>query len=124
MTNAEFELFKILIKKTPEIPEKFKIMDFIGMKYLTTENEPKYGAWGILNADMQKEIIRRYGECIVIPSSIHEVILLPTESEFGSLDADSLATQIKEVNEMEVAPEEILSDHAYLLTAYGVVDYK
>ena len=82
MTNAEFELFKILMKKTPEIPEKFKIMDFMGMKYL------------------------------------------PTESEFGSLDADSLATQIKEVNEMEVAPEEILSDHAYLLTAYGVVNYK
>ena len=50
--------------------------------------------------------------------------MLPTESEFGSLDADSLATQIKEVNETEVAPEEILSDHAYLLTAYGVVDYK
>ena len=124
MTNAEFELFKILIKKTPEIPEKFKIMDFMGMKYLTTENEPKYGAWGILNADMQKEILRRYGECIVIPSSIHEVILLPTESEYGSLDADFLATQIKEVNETEVAPEEILSDHAYLLTAYGVVDYK
>lgn len=124
MTNAEMELFKILTKKTPKIPKKFSIMNFMGMKVLTTENMDLYGAWGILNADIQKEILCLYGECIVIPSSIHEVILLPTESESGSLDADSLATEIKEVNEMEVAPEDVLSDHAYLLTTDGVVDYE
>lgn len=124
MTNAEMELFKILTKKTPKIPKKFSIMNFMGMKILIAENMDLYGAWGILNADIQKEILRRYGECIVIPSSIHEVILLPTENELGIPSADYLATQLKEINETKVAPEDVLSDHAYLLTTHGIVDYK
>lgn len=47
---------------------------------------------------------------IIIPSSIHEVILLPTDSPF---DSTHLNLMIQEVNETQLCDEEVLSDHYY-----------
>ena len=47
----------------------------------------------------------------ILPSSIHEVILLPA-GEYGE-DAEGLAGIVKEVNDTQLAPEEILSYHVY-----------
>lgn len=46
----------------------------------------------------------------ILPSSIHEVILLPDE---GGGDTDYLRSTIKEVNETQVESEEVLSDSLY-----------
>jgi hypothetical protein len=46
----------------------------------------------------------------VLPSSIHEVIVVP---ESKGLDAEEMCKMVKEINETQVAPEEVLSDHAY-----------
>lgn len=51
------------------------------------------------------------GDYYILPSSIHELILLP---QTGAEDFDSINTMIREINATEVAPDEILSDHAYL----------
>lgn len=47
---------------------------------------------------------------VVIPSSIHEVIILPMDD---NVDKDELEGIIREVNTGQVAPEERLSYHAY-----------
>lgn len=47
----------------------------------------------------------------ILPSSIHEVILLPA-GEYGE-DAGELARIVKDVNDTQLAPEEILSYHVY-----------
>lgn len=47
----------------------------------------------------------------ILPSSIHEVILLPA-GEYGE-DAEELAGIVKDVNDTQLAPEEILSYHVY-----------
>lgn len=47
----------------------------------------------------------------ILPSSIHEVLLLP-ESEAG--DVQSIKNMIREVNRTQVEPEEILSDNLYI----------
>lgn len=44
----------------------------------------------------------------IIPSSVHEVIVLPEE------EARGMASAIAEVNEAEVAEDEVLSDHPYM----------
>lgn len=50
------------------------------------------------------------GDYFIIPSSIHEVLLVKDTGEMNSRD---LAALIREVNATEVAPEDVLTDHAY-----------
>lgn len=50
-------------------------------------------------------------DLIILPSSIHEVILIPMEEGMKISDFKSM---INEVNDEEVDPAEVLSDHAYI----------
>ena len=50
------------------------------------------------------------GDYFIIPSSIHEVLLV---KDTGEMNARDLAALIREVNATEVAPEDVLTDHAY-----------
>ena len=50
-------------------------------------------------------------DLIVLPSSIHEVIILPAH---GMTELTKLNEMVKSVNETTVSREEVLSDHAYL----------
>ena len=56
----------------------------------------------------------RVGEFVLIPSSIHEAILVPHTCES---DLEMYASMVREVNETTVDPLERLVDRAYLLTA-------
>lgn len=51
------------------------------------------------------------GDYYIIPSSIHELILIP-QKEYENVS--DLNVMIREVNANNVPPEEVLSDHAYL----------
>ena len=50
------------------------------------------------------------GDLFILPSSIHEVILLP---DTGNEDGEALKLMVQEVNSTAVAPEEVLSDTLY-----------
>lgn len=70
------------------------------------------GATIVLYPDLLKQLGERFGgNYYVIPSSVHEVLLLKASE--GD-DVWHLNRLICEVNENQVAPEEILSDHVYL----------
>ncbi|MCR4739838.1 MAG: DUF5688 family protein [Lachnospiraceae bacterium] len=59
-------------------------------------------------------------DLFIIPSSIHEVILVPTDSDE---DMDTMNEMVVSVNDTEVAREEILSDHVYYFSKeYGYGD--
>ncbi len=47
----------------------------------------------------------------VIPSSIHEVILMPMN---GKMQVDEVNAMIRQVNQDEIRPGEILSEHVYI----------
>ena len=49
----------------------------------------------------------------VLPSSVHEMMIAPYD---GSLDLDELSAMVKEINETQVAPEDRLTDRAYIIT--------
>ena len=49
-------------------------------------------------------------EFYILPSSIHEVILLPTES---SIKREELDDMVREINLTQVPAEEVLSDRSY-----------
>ena len=50
------------------------------------------------------------GDFFILPSSIHEVLLVPDD---GKADFRDLETMVQTINESQVAPAERLSDHVY-----------
>lgn len=55
-------------------------------------------------------------DCYILPSSIHEVILIEKTGEPGELEA--LREMVKEVNRTEVAPEDVLSDKVFQFNTF------
>ena len=49
---------------------------------------------------------------IVLPSSIHEMLVMPYE---GNGDLDAISDMVAEINQEHVEPEERLTDQAYLI---------
>lgn len=80
--------------------------------YILTNNIKSNGASVILYENMLKEMSKRFDDdMVVIPSSIHEVIVIP-KSKVD--DINMITEMIQQVNETEVSLEERLSDHAYI----------
>lgn len=68
-------------------------------------------AAAMLYGDTLREFGRQHGDFYILPSSIHEVILAPAGR--GAADAGYFCSAVREVNQAQVAPDEVLSDNAY-----------
>lgn len=51
---------------------------------------------------------------LIIPSSIHEVLIIPEKTIQDEYTLNDFKEMINEVNETQITDDEILSDHAYL----------
>lgn len=80
------------------------------LMYVGSMNGMSYGASIILLDDVLNAFCEQKGikEMVIIPSSIHEVIFVPTNMEEANLN-----DMVQEVNANEVAETERLSDHVY-----------
>ena len=80
--------------------------------YVLTNSPGTYGAAVILYPDVLKHFAEIIGENLVIlPSSIHETILVPWDDE---IDLKDLKDMVMEINRNEVKREEWLADNVYL----------
>ncbi len=115
------ELYHAAAENMAEIPVMLEPMEQLlegyGLKgrssgmYVLGIRGREYGAAVILDPKVLKKCFRRIGEeFYVLPSSIHEVILLPVSC---SDDPSELERLVKEVNETCVTPEDYLSGHVY-----------
>lgn len=78
------------------------------------QTSDKYNGAKLLNQPELMEQIAEFldSDFIVLPSSIHEAIIIPcAENSFSMME---LGQMVQDVNGSEVKPEEILSDHAYM----------
>ena len=133
---SEEELWERAEENTKQIfPAEFFTMtsalsELMGMGRNTTENlltGEKIGTWDrmyVLSNKMRSEgaaclayqgiletiagILRR--NYYILPSSIHEVIVLPDR---GELEVEGINEMVKDINECELDPEDVLSDHCY-----------
>jgi hypothetical protein len=81
--------------------------DLIGMYFLSNERKSE-GASFILNEDIRKQMGDALdSDFFIMPSSIHEVIVVKDD---GSFNARDLSELVKSVNEAEVSAKDILSD--------------
>lgn len=80
--------------------------------YILTNNRRRFGAAEILDKKTLRMIADQVGDrFIVLPSSVHETIVLPPKEEAEYM---RLADMVRIVNNMEVDIEERLSDHVYV----------
>jgi hypothetical protein len=78
--------------------------------YVLTNKSKVFGAAAILDKATMEGISKQVGgDFIIIPSSVHEVIILPM-----SADVDGLNGIIKDVNANEVEEQDRLSNHPYI----------
>ncbi len=69
-----------------------------------------YGAAQLLNSDIMDKVCDMFPDGFyIIPSSIHEALIVP----HSQIAVESLEAMIRDVNATQLAPNEILSDHAY-----------
>ncbi len=81
-------------------------------KMYVLSNESKLnGAAALLDEKIMDEIAEKFGEdFFILPSSIHEVLIVP---ESAGMDIKDLESMVQEVNATQVAPQDRLSDHVY-----------
>ena len=75
--------------------------------YVVTNKEKVKGAVMILNTKVQNRLSEELGEYYVLPSSRHEVIVVPKG------DNEYLRNMVREVNSKEVSEEDFLSNDVY-----------
>lgn len=79
--------------------------------YILTNKNRYLGASCLLYDDLLPDIAQKLqSDFFIIPSSIHEVILVPA---CQSMKKDDFDQMIHDVNSTQLEPEEILSDHVY-----------
>lgn len=111
-TSMENILKEIGVKERkefhPELPEPDG--NFLSMSVLSNRQRI-FGSAVLLYDNYMERIGERLGKnYFILPSSIHEVILLP---ENGGEDYGSMRSMICEINETQVEDQEILSDNLY-----------
>ena len=91
-----------------ELPEKDKM-------YVLSNKLKNYGAACIAYPyilDMLAGVLKE--NFYVLPSSVHEVIIVPESSRIRQSELERM---VREINETQVPEEEILSNHAYFYYA-------
>ena len=64
----------------------------------------------LINDDIRQEIAEKVGDFYMLPSSIHETLIIPKDA---GMEFKELEQMVQEVNQTQVAPGERLSDHVY-----------
>ena len=92
--------------------EEVDLKDYVPSDMYVLTNESKLnGAACILYENVLYDFAQKLGaDLYILPSSVHEVILLPKLSMF---EKDELVNMVKEVNTEGVAADEVISDHVY-----------
>jgi trehalose utilization protein len=79
--------------------------------YVLSNNGKIYGAAEIMNQKAMDEIAEKLGgDFVVLPSSVHETIILPLNED---MDCNTLDSMIQEINVGVLDEKDKLSDHAF-----------
>lgn len=80
--------------------------------YVLGRRDFAHGAVGMLDKKALKKAAGIFGrEFAILPSSVHEVLLVPVTGAEGEMEG--YAKIVREVNDTQVLPEEVLSYHVY-----------
>jgi hypothetical protein len=102
MMGVEMDELVMMGMVTPEMNENMLV---------ATVQDNIHGASVIAYQDFMDQAAERAGgDFFILPSSIHEVLIIPDR---GEMDSKQLENIVRQVNNDEVRPEDKLSDHVY-----------
>ena len=82
--------------------------------YVISNKEKVKGAASILNHELLKSFAKEHdcSSLCVLPSSLHEAILVPLQGEYNIEDFNAM---VCEINATELSPEDVLVNRAYVI---------
>ena len=99
------------------LEEKNDALENLGMPedgksymYVLSNESKVFGAAELLDTKTLDTIQEQVGEFYILPSSVHEVLIVPKQDDMKLSDLEAM---VQEVNSTQVAPNEVLSDHVY-----------
>lgn len=121
---TEDEIYNIAIENAKDTFTNTPMSEVLGfpnpnsdfLMNVITNKDNLFGATAMLYPEFFKDIYEKHGTFAILPSSIHEVLVITYENNIEELNA-----MVKEVNETQVKPEEWLGNHAYLFNGSEVV---
>ena len=106
---AEEQMFNDAYKATKAVGGN--ISSFLGMNVISNATKTYGAIMAITETDMlDSKFPKGY---YLIPSSVHEMLVMPADI---GISIDDMNEMVRSVNEAEVKPEEVLSDHVYDFT--------
>ena len=110
-------MIDILSSMMPEemIPELNRDADMTPGFYVLTTNVKTDGAGAFFAPGMMEDIAAKMkGDYYMLPSSVHEVLILPADAMSDINDIRNLSQMVREVNSTQLdIPAEKMSDHAF-----------
>lgn len=101
---------EIIEKMMGDFSEKEVLLEEGFPMYVMTNSMKMNGAATMAYPNVMRNFANAIGKNVyIIPSSVHEVILVP---ETGT-EGNCLNDMVREVNETQVDPKEVLADHVY-----------
>ena len=83
--------------------------------FVLSNRKGLHGAAALLDKKIMGAILEKFGkEFYILPSSVHEVLIVP---ETPDMEVAMLASMVKSINHDQVEPQERLSDHVYRYSA-------
>lgn len=86
------EAKEMAMQMMPDIPDTM---------FVLTNDTKVNGAAAILNDDIRQEIAEKVGDFYMLPSSIHETLIIPKDA---GMEFKELEQMVQEVNQTQVAP--------------------
>ena len=110
--DGDFYRLSDFVKSVFDIPVEEDDSDNSLCMYIMTNKKCAYGATEILRpGELKKRAEEFNGDLVVLPSSVHEVLVLPYEEW---MDLDVFRKTVQNVNNDAVIREEQLSNQVYL----------
>ena len=108
----EFESMEHILKEMTN--QKFPWLDEIQM-YVLTNRLKIHGACCLVYPGLLEMLSEKLdSDLVIIPSSIHEVLIIPERTTRNKYSFCEFEDMIHEVNDTQLSDDEILGDHAYL----------
>lgn len=98
-----------------EKPDALEAGNAVENMYVLSNEQKLFGSNQLLNAKALENIANMMGDYYILPSSIHELIVIPVNKTTD--DSEELLQMVKEVNDTQVPEEEVLSYNIYRFDA-------
>ena len=107
---ADFRTMAAVMAEMMGMPEEM-MADMAPPMYVATNQDKVQGAAVMFYPDFMDQAAKELGgDIFILPSSVHEVLILPDD---GNMNAQELKEMVTTINASEVSPEDRLTDSVY-----------